>query len=220
MAGKYESALATIGRGYDMFMALPSPTLPDMTPRKGRPTTTNGNGNGHTTASAKTGGRRAQTQQTVGQTYTTIRKRGRKPTTTTAAPKTTAPRGPRGDVPTVPDRIAILMENKGEFRVADIIKPLENKGWLPESKNLNNYLSFVLSSNKDRFENISRGLYRVIGARTSTQGKGRRVASKGGTSSPAAGGPPVQNVEAELEELGIGTTSVGPNPFNSEVSNG
>lgn len=208
--GQYEKALATIGRGYDMFASLPAIAFPDVA-AKGRPHT---NGNGHTPTGVKTRGKRQQ-QPTVGQQYTPAKKSGRKPQV--AAPQ---PTRARGEVPTVPDRIAILMHGR-DFRVADIIDPLKKKGWLPESKNLNNYLSFVLSSNKERFENISRGVYRVIEGGT-PQGKGRRAASKRGgkhEATSAAGGPPVQDVDKELAELGIGEGSAKPNPFGTQASN-
>lgn len=44
---------------------------------------------------------------------------------------------------------------------APLVAALKKRGWLPASENPQQYISYLLSSNKDVFEKVRRGLYRV-----------------------------------------------------------
>ena len=120
----------------------------------------------------------------------------------------------RGDRPTMKEAIATVM-GKSAMGSADIVSGLEKKGWLPNAQDPQQYVSYLLSSNKDVFERLERGLYKVregavfsrrqvkLRENGESEGKGKKAAAA--TSSSAT--------EAALTELGIEKGNVASNPF-------
>ena len=75
-----------------------------------------------------------------------------------------------GRRPPIKDAISKVMGNK-TMTIGDIFDGLKEKGWLPNSNEPRQYISYLLSTSKDRFErapNGGRGIYRVKSGATST----------------------------------------------------
>lgn len=129
-----------------------------------------------------------------------------------AAAPTKAPRAARktsgSSAGTVVERMKAAMGD-AIMGAADVVAAMTKAGTAPDSKNLQNYLSFMLSQNPDHFENISRGKYQVKGA----QGKAERVASAK-TGSTESGGP--VSTDEELQDLGISPEGAAENPFEDD----
>lgn len=64
-----------------------------------------------------------------------------------------------GTLPTLKDRIKIVLTDEGTLKVSAILEKLESRGWLPNSGDPHTYLSTVLGSNKEDFHRVSRGHY-------------------------------------------------------------
>ncbi len=119
--------------------------------------------------------------------------------------------------PPLKEALAILLGTKS-MNIEDAIKGLHAKGWMPASKNEHSYISYALSSNKDMFERVSRGEYKVragtsidpkwkkdtkiVTAKTVTKVSAPKVSTKKVTTSE----------EQKLQDLGVGVAS---NPFMS-----
>ena len=132
----------------------------------------------------------------------------------------------------LPDRAAIVMGNE-QLGAADVLARLNKRHWMPQASNPQAYISFTLSDNKEIFERVERGVYKVRNpkeyAKLAAQlggtpsGKGEGVASEeteaaATTSDDAstektasAAGDPSQDQTA-LSDLGLGD-DVGENPF-------
>lgn len=65
-----------------------------------------------------------------------------------------------GDRPPVKEAMATVMGDRA-MRSPEIVAALEARGWLPNSENPQQYISFMLSSSIDVFERVERGVYRV-----------------------------------------------------------
>ena len=65
-----------------------------------------------------------------------------------------------GERPPLKEAIVAVM-GATTMNVGDVIKALDKKGWLPDSEEIRNYISFALSSNKETFERVTRGVYKV-----------------------------------------------------------
>jgi len=65
-----------------------------------------------------------------------------------------------GEVPKLEDRIIQVM-GQDECGIKEVVSRLEKRGWLPDSKDPNQYINFMLNSCKQAFENARRGVYRV-----------------------------------------------------------
>lgn len=67
----------------------------------------------------------------------------------------------RGDRPVLKDAMEQVM-GRHEMSADEVILGLQAKGWLPNSGNPKQYISYMLSSTKDVFEPVRRGIYRVL----------------------------------------------------------
>jgi len=65
-----------------------------------------------------------------------------------------------GAMPSLRVRLATVIGDE-HLKVSDIRKRLADRNWLPESADLSTYLSFSLTSNKETFDKVSRGVYKV-----------------------------------------------------------
>lgn len=66
----------------------------------------------------------------------------------------------RGERPPMKEAMTTVMGRR-TMGAADIVEGLAKRNWLPTSNDPQQYISYMLSSNKDTFERISRGQYRV-----------------------------------------------------------
>jgi hypothetical protein len=67
----------------------------------------------------------------------------------------------RGDRPPLKEAMAIVSGND-KVTSLTVVNRLKDKGWLPNAANPRSYISYMFSSNKDVFENVRRGVYRVV----------------------------------------------------------
>lgn len=78
-----------------------------------------------------------------------------------------------GRRPPIKDAISKVMGNR-TMAIVDVFNGLKEKGWLPNSNEPRQYISYLLSTSKDRFErapNGGRGIYRVKSGATTTAPK-------------------------------------------------
>lgn len=124
----------------------------------------------------------------------------------------------RGDRPTIRDSIAIVMGSE-VMGSAEIVAALAKKGWTPNAKDPRTYCLYTLSDNKDVFERVERGRYRV---RDDVVIENDKIINKGGRAAKAAAKKAANNkpkksdaeVQASLSELGIGGDGdITDNPF-------
>lgn len=101
----------------------------------------------------------------------------------------------RGDRPKMKEAVATII-GKGQMSANEVVEGLKTRGWLPDSDNPRQYMSYVLSTHKDTFEAVSRGIYRV----------------KSGVNFPKKSS---RKVDSTLAEVGIENGNVGSNPFSS-----
>lgn len=132
----------------------------------------------------------------------------------------------RGDRPTMKEAMAIVI-GTAKCTSEDVVKGLEKKGWLPNAENPQQYVSYMLSSNKDTFERVERGIYKVREGVTFTKKakKAEAAAPAAKKTAPAAAAAPAAKATApagngkkstddELGDLGIKTGgNVASNPF-------
>lgn len=66
----------------------------------------------------------------------------------------------RGDRPTLKEAIQEVL-GKSTLGAGEVLTRLTQRGWAPNSTDPQQYISYMLSSNNDVFDRVSRGLYRV-----------------------------------------------------------
>ena len=66
----------------------------------------------------------------------------------------------RGDRPPMKEAIATVM-GKASMGAPAVVEGLKKRDWLPNSKDPQQYVSYLLSSYKDVFKRLKRGLYKV-----------------------------------------------------------
>lgn len=105
--------------------------------------------------------------------------------------------------PSLKESIAIVIGPK-TMSIDEVLSELSQKALMPQCKDERGYISYALSANKDVFERVARGIYKV---------------RNGAFSDKAArtkGSPKEQAEEArKLKELGITNNNVASNPFIS-----
>jgi len=122
-----------------------------------------------------------------------------------------------GKVPKLQDRIIQVMGDK-ECSIKEVVALLEEKDWITGSKNPAQYVNYMLSIDKDVFEKVSRGIYKVKAPKAKvTANKTNGVSNKGKAKAApitAAKSEEPQmtpaEIEVELEDLG---SNVAENPF-------
>jgi len=115
----------------------------------------------------------------------------------------------RGDRPTLKEGMARVMGSK-VMDAGEILEGLKAKGWTPNSKDPRTHCLYTLSDNKDVFERVERGRYKVhAGVKFE---KGRVVKTNG----KAAAKPKKSTAEVDkgLADLGIDGSNVEANPFS------
>jgi len=126
----------------------------------------------------------------------------------------------RGDRPTIREAVARVMGTK-VMGSADIVAGLTKKGWLPGAKDPRTYCLYTLSDNKDVFERVERGRYKVRAGVVFENGKLKKApkspkaAAKPKNNKPATPKKSEAAVQAGLNDLGIGDDNVAANPFAS-----
>ena len=125
----------------------------------------------------------------------------------------------RGDRPPMKEAMATVM-GKSHMDAAGVLEGLEKRGWLPHADKPQQYISYMLSSNKDTFERVERGQYKVRDGVTFATKKGKApkaetpAPKKSTTTQTAAVTTGKKTKEEELAELGIGAgANVASNPF-------
>lgn len=121
----------------------------------------------------------------------------------------------RGDRPPMKEAMVTVMGGPGgkPFDAASIVEGLEKRGWMPQSKDPQQYISYMLSSNKDTFERVGRGQYTVRAGATKAAPKKTRL--KKPAEAKTAKAPTNGEVDKELGDLGITEGNVAANPFAS-----
>jgi hypothetical protein len=111
------------------------------------------------------------------------------PAKTTKASKAAAKAPKAGQVPTLTERLKIVIGDD-DVGITEAIKRLKARGkkWIPNSGDLRSYVSLALSTHKDDFARVDRGVYRVK--------KGRKPAEVAEKAEPA----PVADAKPEKAE--------------------
>lgn len=141
----------------------------------------------------------------------------------------------RGDRPTMREAMAIVI-GSGQMEAAEIVEGLKKRNWMPNAEDPQQYVSYMLASNKPTFERISRGVYKVREGATFTK-KAKKAekaeAKKTETkkAAPAAPSPKAaapkaaaantgkKTTDEELGDLGLKTGgNVASNPFAANAS--
>lgn len=122
----------------------------------------------------------------------------------------------RGDRPPMKEAMVTVMGGPGgkPFDAASIVEGLEKRGWMPQSKDPQQYISYMLSSNKDTFERIGRGQYTVRAGATKAAPKKTRL-KKATEAKTTKAVPTNGEVDKELGDLGITEGNVAANPFTA-----
>jgi hypothetical protein len=121
----------------------------------------------------------------------------------------------RGDRPSIREAMARVMGKK-TMNAAEIVDGLKAKGWMPNAKDPRTYCLYTLSDNKETFERVERGRYKVRDGvdfgKAKAASKAKPAAKK--TNGKAKAKKSATEVKAGLEELGIkGDGNVEANPF-------
>lgn len=116
----------------------------------------------------------------------------------------------RGDRPPIRQSMARVMGTK-VMSATDIVEGLTKKNWLPGAKDPRTYCLYTLSANKDVFERVSRGRYKVKAGVTFDK-KAKKTKKTKKNDKPAA------EVKAGLADLGIKDDNIEANPFSSTPS--
>lgn len=85
-----------------------------------------------------------------------------------------------GERPKLVDAMAIVMGDE-KMDSSQVIEGLKAKGWEPNAKKLQSYISYMLSSHPDTFERVERGVYQRVkggGTPTKTAAKAPKTAAK------------------------------------------
>lgn len=125
------------------------------------------------------------------------------------APTTNRKAVANGSRPPLYQAVAMVMAGKDQMSIDQVLQELEKRGWSPDSEKPHNYISFIFSSNKEVFDRVKRGVYRVKPGVSFA-----KTSRKPATTAPiAAAGK--DTTEEELAALGISRDGVQPNPFAS-----
>lgn len=95
---------------------------------------------------------------------------GRKPKAKIDDAVSTKTRNTTKSRPSLKEAVATVLGTR-TMGIQEVVEALRAKSWLPESANERGYVSTTLSSNKDLFEAVSRGQYRLIANVTSKPSK-------------------------------------------------
>lgn len=131
----------------------------------------------------------------------------------------------RGERPKNVEAVAIVMGTK-TMNSEQIEAALKERGWLPQSSNVRNTISYIMSDNADVFERVERGLYKVKDpkhyatvarqfARGQSSGKAERVAS---TNSEQAADETVEEAPASEQTTAEAKPEASDPPESTEVS--
>lgn len=157
--------------------------------------------------------KRAQAPKAKTETSRVTNKGGKKAAARKSDPKTKTPRAAkvpsnkisegkqavsRGERPKMKEAVATVI-GKGQMSANEVVDALKTRGWLPDSENPRQYMSYVLSTHKDVFETVGRGIYKV----------------KSGVSFAKKANRKVDNT---LAEVGLTDGNVGSNPFSSATA--
>ena len=104
-----------------------------------------------------------------------------------------------GSRPKWKQALATVM-GKQVMSASEVLTALNDKGWAPSTPNPKTYVSMMLSSNKDLFQSVARGTYRVLETGTGT--KTPKV-------SKAAGAKTLK----KLQDAGVDPTVTAADPF-------
>jgi hypothetical protein len=66
---------------------------------------------------------------------------------------------PSGKRLTLPEAVAQSIHGKKSFDSQTVVEAMKRRGTLPKVENVKNYISTVLSTHKDRFKRLERGVY-------------------------------------------------------------
>lgn len=117
-------------------------------------------------------------------------------------------------VPPLRERIISVMGSES-LSIKEVMDRLDQKGLMPDTKSPRAYISMMLSSNKDHFTSVSRGVYKVktatskkVVAATQTNGVANKKTKRAATTNAAASGN--GQVEEAISDLG---NNVVDNPF-------
>lgn len=118
----------------------------------------------------------------------------------------------RGDRPPMKEAMATVM-GKATMEAPAVVEGLKKRGWTPNARDPQQYVSYMLSSNKDVFERVERGHYKVregvvFGKKKAKNGTGDTAPKKA-----AAATPGTKTTDEHLGDLGIGKGNVSANPF-------
>jgi hypothetical protein len=95
-----------------------------------------------------------------------------------------------GERPKLVDAIMIVMGDS-KMDSAQVIEALRAKDWAPNAKKLQSYISYMLSSNKDKFERLERGIYQRVKGTASA--KSTKASAKAAPAQPATTKAPRKN---------------------------
>lgn len=125
-----------------------------------------------------------------------------------AAPTTNRKAVANGSRPPLYQAVAMVM-GKEPMSIDQVLQELDKRGWSPDSEKPHNYISFIFSSNKETFDRVRRGVYRVKpGVNFAKTGRKPATAQAPATKDDA-------EIEEELAALGISRDGVQPNPYAS-----
>jgi hypothetical protein len=147
----------------------------------------------------------------------------------TPAPKPGRPVGSTTAGTRPPLREAMIsVIGTGVMGADQVLAALEAKNWLPGGKDPKNYISYTFSKNKDVFERVSHGAYRIASGVLASNKGSKRAAPTAPVSDPTLdtstldltsveGATPIsdEEVEQQLAELGLSKAGAEPNPFAS-----
>jgi hypothetical protein len=129
----------------------------------------------------------------------------------------------RGDRPTMKEAIATVI-GKATMGAAEVVEGLEKRDWVPNAAKIQQYVSFLLSNNKDVFERIGHGQYKVRDGATFTKSSKSKKSTPSTQTQTAASPTPKKKAKSdnnkstdeELNDLGIPTgANVSSNPFEA-----
>jgi hypothetical protein len=133
------------------------------------------------------------------------------------APTPSPKKKSKGASPRAIEAIETILSERGPMHPTELVKALEEKGWMPNSAEPKTYVAFILSQNKERFEKApekGRGFYRVKGS-TSTQVEvPKSPEAKTNGKQPEAVAAPVEEPAADLP-----VADSDDNPFDDDILN-
>jgi len=119
----------------------------------------------------------------------------------------------QGKRPPMKEAVATVI-GKTTMTAAEVVTGLEKKDWLPNTNKVQQYVSYILSSNKDIFERVEHGKYKVQDGVTFAKKTPAKKVAASPTPKKTNG---AKSRDQDLEDLGIDTSSgVAANPFDGE----